>query len=247
MPPFVMLIIAVLVVVIIIIIIKALSRPTPNTDDTELYNAENDHAYRKYIYKNTSASAKPYIDEIFKMVDDINNMVERYNASYDQARYDAMKSIFDTANRVEEKIKKCWNNAQFNKDFSFYIGLHYASHLLGMAIKSEQFKIRDTFVIYKIKREQEGRCIDELKRKQESAPKSRKAEIGREIADHCKLHKQICTLTNQIGEINSNYLKRATQQNIETAKRRDYIATHFGKRGMNWKKRIRMRALLNNN
>lgn len=240
----VIIILALIIVIIIVIIIASRSR---DSADKDLYRADNDGDYRNYIYKNVSISAKPYINQIFNSVDKINHMVEQYNSSYDQARYDAMKSILGAANQAEEQIRRCWNSAQFNKDFSFYIGLHYASHLLGMAIKSEQSKIRDTFVIYKNKRERESRHIDELKRLQEKSSYSSKADIGKEIAAHCKFHKQLSNLTSQIGEINSNYLKRLTEQNIETAKRRDYIASHFGTRGRNWKKRIRMRALLRNN
>ena len=121
--------------------------------------------------------------------------------------------------------------------------MHYASHLLGMAIKSEQFKVRDTFIIYKNKREQEGRRIEELKRRQEASSGYHKIEIGKEIGTCCRVHKQISTLTGQIGSINTNYLQRATQQNIETAKRRDYIAANFGQRGQRWKSRMRLRAL----
>ena len=47
-----------------------------------------------------------------------------------------MVEIYNKANEIEEKIKTYWNSHQFNKDFSFYIGLHYASHLLGIAIKT---------------------------------------------------------------------------------------------------------------
>lgn len=246
--PFLIVIILIALILLVIFIAKSIltSNYDSNNDDTELYEAENDYAYRRYIYNNVSTPAKPHIDQIFQTIDNINKMVEQYNANYDQARYNAMKNIFDTANQAEAKIKRCWNNAQFNKDFSFYIGLHYASHMLGMAIKSEQFKVRDTFVMCKNKRDQEGEIIDKLKRQQEKCSKNQKFEIGKEIAARCKKHKQISILTSQIGKINSQYLERATQQNIETAKRRDYIASHFGKRGIEWKRRMRMRALLNN-
>lgn len=247
MSPILIVIILIALILLIVFLTKIITGTgyDPN-DDTELYEAQNDSAYRRYIYNNISTPAKPHIDQIFQTVDNINKMVEQYNANYDQARYNAMKNIFDTANQAEAKIKSCWNNVQFNKDFSFYIGLHYASHMLGMAIKSEQIKVRDTFVIYKNEREREGKIIDELKRRQETCSKNQKKEIGQEIAARCKKHKQISILTSQIGEINSQYLKRVTQQNIETAKRRDYIASHFGKRGIEWKERMRMRALLNN-
>ena len=61
--------------------------------------------------------------------------------------------IYNRANEIEEKIKEYWNSNQFNKDFSYYIGLHYASHLLGNAIKQEQQIIKNSFV----------KCKNELK------------------------------------------------------------------------------------
>ena len=49
-----------------------------------------------------------------------------------------MVEVYNKADSIEQKIIDYWNSSQFNKDFSFYIGLHYASHLLGNAIKQEQ-------------------------------------------------------------------------------------------------------------
>ena len=243
--PFVLLFIVVLTVAVITIAILIAKKTNNDANDYELHRADDDSLYKQYIYQNTSQVAKPYINQIFQMIDDINHLAEQYKSSYDKAYYNAVKSIYATAERAEKKIKWCWDNSKFNKDFTFYIGLHYASHLLGLAIKAEQFKIRDTFVKYKIEREREAKLIENLKYRQMHVAKSRKSEIGLQIAEHCQLHKRICILTNQLGEINSLYLSRATQQFIETANRRDYIASHFGERGKKWKERMRLHALQN--
>lgn len=47
-----------------------------------------------------------------------------------------------------------------------------------------------------------------------------------------------------IGAINSRYNERVTEQNIETGKRRDYIANTFGDRGRHWRERCKQRASL---
>ena len=54
----------------------------------------------------------------------------------------------------------------------------------------------------------------------------------------CKVHKNISILKGRIGAINTQYNNRVTQQNIETAKRRDFIGANFGLRGKKWRDKI---------
>lgn len=203
--------------------------------NNELDHVKTEGDYKSYIYDHLSISAKQAISRILGILDEINQMVAVPHKDYDQARHNAMNTIYNKANEAEAQIKNCWDSTQLNKDFYFYIGLHYASHLLGMSIKAEQVKIRNAFVGYKKKREQEVRKVSQLKRRQINAySKHKKAEISREINACCKEHKQLSMLAGQLGDINANYHERVTQQNIQTAKRRDYIAASFGEQGQRW-------------
>lgn len=149
-----------------------------------------------------------------------------------------MVHILQSADAIERQIRDYWNSNRFNKDFMHYIGLHYASHLLAGAIKEEQQKIKDTFVSCKNRQEQWSKKIEAAQRQQERLHGEQRRKMSAEIGEMCKIHKQISTLKGQIGAINTQYNKRVTQQNIETAKRRDYIGTHFGERGKLWRDRI---------
>ena len=115
---------------------------------------------------------------------------------------------------------------------------------MGAAIKQEQIHIKDTFVECKGNQKQWGDKIENLKRKQQRASGKQKYEISQQIADCCKAHKQISILASKIGELNARYHERVTQQFMETARRRDFIAENFGRRGQQWKNRMKKRALL---
>lgn len=176
-------------------------------------------------------------------IDKINSLEQKNRSELNQASYNAMVEIYNKANELEKKIKEYWNSNQFNKDFSHYISLHYASHLLGNAIKQEQQIIKNSFVQCKNQQKAWGDKIENLKYRQERATGKQKSEISQEIANCCKAHKQISTLASQIGATNTKYNQRVSQQHMETAKRRDFIATNFGERGKRWKERMHQRAL----
>lgn len=86
--------------------------------------------------------------------------------------------------------------------------------------------------------------IESLKYRQQRASGKQKSDISQEIGTCCKAHKRISTLASQIGAVNTQYNQRVSQQHMETAKRRDYIATNFGDRGRKWKERMHQRALI---
>ena len=63
------------------------------------------------------------MQQILNAVDEIKEMERRNSSELNQASYNAMVEIYNKANEIEEKIKEYWNSNQFNKDFSYYIGL----------------------------------------------------------------------------------------------------------------------------
>ena len=184
------------------------------------------------------------MQQILDAIDKIRALEEQNRTELNQATYNAMVEIYNKANEIEEKIKAFWNSSQFNKDFSFYIGLHYASHLLGNAIKQEQQIIKNSFVECKNQQKKWSNQIDNLKYRQQRANGKQKVEISQEIGECCKAHKRISILASQIGATNTLYNQRVSQQHMETAKRRDFIAANFGERGKKWKERTHQRALI---
>lgn len=212
--------------------------------DEDIGYGLDDNRYRRYVYRSVHNDFKPYLQQILDAIDKIRALEEQNRTELNQATYNAMVEIYNKANEIEEKIKAFWNSSQFNKDFSFYIGLHYASHLLGNAIKQEQQIIKNSFVECKNQQKKWSNQIDNLKFRQQRANEKQKVEISQEIGECCKAHKRISILASQIGATNTLYNQRVSQQHMETAKRRDFIAANFGERGKKWKERMHQRALI---
>ena len=212
--------------------------------DEDIGYGLDDNRYRRYVYRSVHNDFKPYLQQILDAIDKIRALEEQNRTELNQATYNAMVEIYNKANEIEEKIKAFWNSSQFNKDFSFYIGLHYASHLLGNAIKQEQQIIKNSFVECKNQQKKWSNQIDNLKYRQQRANGKQKVEISQEIGECCKAHKRISILASQIGATNTLYNQRVSQQHMETAKRRDFIAANFGERGKKWKERMHQRALI---
>lgn len=236
------LVVLIIVIIIIVGLIIIFSNHEEKDDDIG-YNLD-DNQYRQYVYSSVQKEFKPYLEQILEAIDEIR-VIEKHNGTeLNQAAYNAMVEVYNRANAIEQKIKDYWNSNQFYKDFSFYIGLHYASHLLGKAIKQEQQIIKNCFVECKNQQKKFGDQIDNLKYRQQRASSGKqKAEISQEIGEYCKAHKRISILASQIGATNAQYHQRVSQQFMETAKRRDFIASNFGKRGKEWKARMHQRAL----
>ena len=212
--------------------------------DEDIGYGLDDNRYRRYVYRSVHNDFKPYLQQILDAIDKIRALEEQNRTELNQATYNAMVEIYNKANEIEEKIKAFWSSSQFNKDFSFYIGLHYASHLLGNAIKQEQQIIKNSFVECKNQQKKWSNQIDNLKFRQQHANGKQKVEISQEIGECCKAHKRISILASQIGAANTLYNQRVSQQHMETAKRRDFIAANFGERGKKWKERMHQRALI---
>jgi ABC-type cobalt transport system substrate-binding protein len=234
--------IGIVVVVIIIIVLFVVGSRNSGLEE-ENYGLD-DNQYREYVYHSVPKDFKPYLQQILNDIDEIKALERRNSLELSQASYNAMLEVYNKADVVEKKIKEYWNSSKFNKDFSYYIGLHYASHLLGNAVKQEQQIIKNSFVKCKNEQKKWADQIENLKYRQQRVSGKQKSDISQEIGNCCKAHKRISTLASQIGAINTQYNQRVSQQHMETAKRRDYIASNFGERGRRWKERMHQRALL---
>lgn len=236
-------VLAVLVLIIIRFLHKRLAQSNqkiekPTKCDSDFYNLNNDYAYRNGVYRQVNIDFKPYIENLYRSIDEVYAKTKQYQGEINQAQYNSMVEILRSADAIERQIKEYWQSNRFKKDFMHYIGLHYASHLLAGTIKAEQQRIKQTFVACKNRQEQWSRKIEAAQRQQERIHGEQRRKMSTEIGEMCKIHKRISTLKGQIGAINTKYNNRVTQQNIETARRRDYIGTHFGERGERWRTRI---------
>lgn len=239
---FIILGIIVLFIIIVAVIISKSSQEE-SKDDTALYDLGNDEQYRNAIYKQISIDFKPCLQQLLQSLDNLNAKVLRANSEISQAQCDAMCDIFKTAERISAQINEYWNSTKFKKDFSYYIGLHYASHLLANSLKEEQQKIKEAFVECKRRQNILTAQIETAKRRQEKSHGEQRYRISREIGDLCKIHQNISKWKSYIGSLNAKYNERVTSQNMKTAKYRDYIAENFGARGQRWKERCHQRAL----
>lgn len=233
--------ILVLLIVFISFIILFFCRKEKNGD---IGYGLDDNRYRKYVCRSVDNDFKPYLQQILDAIDKIRALEEQNRTVLKQATHNDMGEIYKKANEIEEKIKAFWYSSKFNKDFSFYIGLHYASHLLGNAIKQEQQIIKNSFVECKNQQKKWSNQIDNLKFRQQRTHGKHKVEISQEIGECCKTHKRISILASQLGATNALYNQRVSQQHMVTAKRRDFIAANFGDRGRKWKDRMHQRALI---
>lgn len=237
-------VLALLVFVIIIALYQKVKRRSnsiaskSSDSDLNFYNLSNDRAYRDGVYRQVNIDFKPYIEELYRSIDELFKKVRQYDNEVNQAQYNSMISFLKNADFIEQQIRSYWNSRKFNKDFFHYISLHYASHLLADAIKTEQKKIKNIFVFYKQNQEQWGKKINTAQQHQKHMHGEQRRRMSAEIDRMCKIHKNISVIKGQIGAINTKYNNRVRQQNIETGKRRDFIGTHFGKRGKLWRDRI---------
>ncbi|NBI17553.1 hypothetical protein D1841_07515 [Neglecta sp. X4] len=232
-------IIFIILLVLVVIFLYRLGNHSDHRDsDRYLYNLNNDASYRKGVYRQINASFRPYIENLYKNIDRLLEKAKNLDNEANQTQYNYMVNILNKANDLEAQIRSYWNSSKFNKDFAYYIGLHYASHLLAGAIKTEQQRIKSTFVSCKNRQDLWSKKIDVAKRQQERLHGKQRSKLSAEIGEMCKVHKNISILKGRIGAINTQYNNRVTQQNIETAKRRDFIGANFGLRGKKWRDKI---------
>ena len=213
---------------------------TPSVKNEKAYSFENlsSENYRKQIYDQTSTDFKPHLMGIFQTIDELSYKEEVYKNEIEKEIYSSFEDIIRKADYVEWRIKNYWNDAKYKKDFIFYIGLYYASHLLGIALREEQQKIKNIFVEYKNKQEKWDSVIAQAQAHRETLHGEERRKRSEDIERMYKIHKNISVVKNKIGEINTKFRERVTAQFIETGKRRDYIGIHCGERGARWRAKI---------
>ena len=209
--------------------------------DTDLRRFRDNKAYRNDLYQQIHVDFRPYIERLYQAIDELFEKAKQQTNEINRTQYNFMINLLDKADDIEHQIETYWFSKKFNKDFSYYISLHYASHLLGEAIKAEQERIRDVFVELKKEQEKLGKTIDTAQKRQEHLQGKERWETSARIGEMCEVHKNISNIKSEVGAINTRYLNRVKQQDIKTGKRRDFIGANFGERGKRWRVRIMSR------
>ncbi len=228
-------IIGLLVVIIfsIIIYICVHSKSNSNSYSNSIKSKE----YRTDICNNAPKQYKNNLNYLYSKLDSLDYIINDKHSKLDTQSYDIAKSVLDKANSAEREIRNYWESNKVKADFYFYIGLHYTSFTLADKLTEELNSIKSYIntlsgMINSIQND-----IDKLKNKIERSG-------GTDYISK-KEHKDLCVKCHALRNVRkeciiqrNNIKKRRDDQNIITAKRRDYIGNHFGSKGKQWKKKI---------
>lgn len=205
--------------------------------------------YKKFINNQTNFEFRSKLSELYKSIQELEEKKLNFQSEFDMTKYKYIMQILDRSNEIECLIDRYWEDKKLKKDFMACIGLHYASHMLSQARKSEQLEIKKMFVSYKEAQDQWTDKINISKEEKNKYNGQRRAEIEKNIYDMCEIHKNISRLKNKLGEINTIYLNEIKEIDKKTGDKRDYITHNFGKRGLDWRERLdkRKEQLKNSN
>ena len=195
--------------------------------------------YRTEIYNNTPAEYQESIRYLYNRLEQLDDIINRNSRTLNAQSTQAVSDILKKASEAERKINEHWEFNKRKADFYHYICLHYTSFTLADKLTEELEALRkiNKMLTASIKNTQ---CkIDQLKKRIDYPDRSQNiAQIKRDHQELCKkcdaLRKTRKTCVVQIEDVR---IRRDKQNNI-TSQRRDYIGTHFGKKGKIWRKRI---------
>ena len=234
--------IAVLVVLIVILVIKLLSGKRRN--ETNEVGPTNIHSkdYRRNIYDNTSSQHRDNIRHLYERLDALDSILRRNNDSLNAQAAHIAHEVLEKAKSAEQEIENHWERNKQKADFYFYIGLHYTSFTLADRLTEELVALRSFLEMLTKLIDSTQRQIDILKARIEQS--DNRNDIGSIKYEHRELCKK-CDSLRKIREVcknQRNSVKRCRDaQNTITAKRRDYIGTHFGAKGRQWRAKIMAR------
>lgn len=203
----------------------------------------NDTDYENSILAALSETSRYDYSHLFETIDEINRMASRSKTYLDVQKIEAADSIQQKIRESSEQIEQRRRKLQRNKNFYYYIGLHYASFTLANSIKKEQEVLRSAFVNAKIESERLGTEIEKLNKAIPNARGQRRYEMMQQHKKMCVQHKRVCQLKGILGRRNAEYLAQVKEQNRITREYREYIVHNFGRRGVTWGQRLQRRKL----
>lgn len=195
--------------------------------------------YQAEIYNDTPAEYQESIRYLYNRLEQIDVIIDRSSKSLNVQSTWAVNDILKKASDAERKINEYWELSKRKADFYYYIGLHYTSFTLADKLTEELETLRKIKGMLTKTIDNTQLQIDLLKKKIDN-PKfvQNVVQVKRQHQELCKkcdaLRKTRKTCEGQITDVK----KRRDKQNDITRQRRDYIGTHFGKKGRQWRSRI---------
>lgn len=195
--------------------------------------------YRVEIYNNTPPEYQESIRYLYNRLEQLDEIIDRSSKALNAQSAQAVNDVLKRASDAERKINEYWELNKRKADFYYYIGLHYTSFTLADKLTEElKMLIKVKGMLTKAINDTQSE-IDSLKKKIENF------KFAQNIVQTKRAHQELCRKcdalrkTRKTCEIQINDVKkRRDDQNNITRQRRDYIGTHFGKKGRQWRGRI---------
>lgn len=199
--------------------------------------------YQDTILNPLSNNAKLDYSYLYRAIDEIYNLAQRYQNHLDIQKIAVAEDIEHKIIELQKQIQRKWSQIEKEKEFYHCIALHYASFTLANSIKQEQEILRDAFVKSKIECDRLSKEIKKLNRSIPNAHGSQRYELMQQHKKLCDQHKHLCQIKSVFGRRNTEYLEQVKKQNRITAKYREYIIFNCGQKGRRWGRKLRMRKL----
>lgn len=220
-----------IVLIIVIVCISKNGKSTSNDLPTNIRSKQ----YRTSIYNNTPVQYQNNIRYLYDKLDDLDVVINRNTSRLNNQATQIAQEVLNKANKAEQEIADHWISKKQKADFYFYIGLHYTSFTLADKLTEELDSLRGYVTILSEMIDSTQKQIDII------AANINKGGCGN-IASQKREHSELCKKCDALRKTRSACIsqrnivhKRRDEQNIITARRRDYIGIHFGDKGRRWR------------
>lgn len=231
----------IVIAIILIIIIIALtyffkSRKSTgnNNPPTNIRSRE----YRTNIYNNTPAQYQNNIRYLYDKLDTLDAVINKNTSQLNNQATQIAQEVLTKANNAEQDIANYWARKKQKADFYFYIGLHYTSFTLADKLTKELDALKSYVALLTEMINTTQKRIDVLKVNIDKGNSYNIASLKREHSELCKKCDALRKTRNVCISQRDIVRKRRDEQNIITGRRRDYIGTHFGSKGRQWRASI---------
>ncbi len=231
-----------IVITIILIIIVALTyffkiktrKSTDNNTPTNIRSRE----YRTNIYNNTPVQYQDNIRHLYDKLDTLDAVINRNTLRLNNQATQIAQEVLTKANNAEQEIANHWARKKQKADFYFFIGLHYTSFTLADKLTKELESLKSYVSLLTEMINTTQKQIDFLKENIKHGNSYNIASLKKEHSELCKKCDALRKTRNVCISQRDIVRKRRDEQNIITGRRRDYIGTHFGNKGRQWRTSI---------
>lgn len=229
-------VIAIILIIIIVSLIYFFKnrKSTGNNPATNIRSWE----YRTNIYNNTPAQYQNNIRYLYDKLDTLDAVINRNTSRLNNQATQIAQEVLTKANNAEQEIANHWARKKQKADFYFYIGLHYTSFSLADKLTKELEALKSYVSLLTEMINTTQKQIDVIKANIEKGNSYNIALLKKEHSELCKKCDTLRKTRNVCISQRDIIRKKRDEQNIITGKRRDYIGTHFGSKGRQWKASI---------